>query len=264
MSNQAKTKKRFPRWTGRRPTLIKVGLALALAVAVIAAASVFAAPGKKHQPQQSRKAAQSNKPAQKPKQQSPQAKKQQAKLQQARQKQQQKRARRSGQNPTASTSRSRCAPTGVKYQNQRNYDRAEFRKRQFGSPGNNLVTMHFMGEEVRVNERVAPCLQAVENELRAHGSRYNVYRIDSYAPLSAKNSATRYHAYGAAIDINPPENPQCTMDGKALVDLQHRCDDRKPYALPNWWIPVFEKYGFWWGGKYQHSTKDYMHFEFHR
>ncbi len=152
-----------------------------------------------------------------------------------------------------------CSPKGVEYRNQVKYDTTDARKRQFGKAGENLVGMYFMGERVTVHERVAPCLQAVENELRAHGNKYDVYRVDSYAPIGGHNKPWQYHGYGAALDINPPENPQCPG-----VDLQNRCGDKKPYKLPDWWVKIFQKYGFWWGGYYQHSAKDYMHFEFHR
>lgn len=152
-----------------------------------------------------------------------------------------------------------CAPSGVKYRNEVKYDTTEMRRKQFGMPGENLVSMYFMGERVDVNKRVAPCLQAIENELRAHGNRYEVNYVSSYAPVSSGNRSWQYHPYGAAIDINPQTNPQCPG-----VDVHNRCDNRKPYTIPDWWIPIFQKYGFWWGGYYQHSAKDYMHFEFHR
>jgi len=67
-----------------------------------------------------------------------------------------------------------------------------------------------------------------------------------YAPRTVARSATAppsQHAYGAAIDINAPENPYGstpTMDPKI--------------------VRIFQRWGFMWGGDF--LTPDGMHFEY--
>ncbi len=77
------------------------------------------------------------------------------------------------------------------------------------------------------------------------GSELHVYS-GCYAARTVARSPTAppsQHAYGAAIDINAPENPygaQPTMDPRI--------------------VRIFQKWGFLWGGRF--LTPDGMHFEY--
>jgi hypothetical protein len=77
------------------------------------------------------------------------------------------------------------------------------------------------------------------------GSELHVYS-GCYAARTVARSPTAppsQHAYGAAIDINAPENPygaQPTMDPRI--------------------VHIFQKWGFLWGGGF--LTPDGMHFEY--
>ena len=51
------------------------------------------------------------------------------------------------------------------------------------------------------------------------------------------------HAYGIAIDINPAKNPM----GKKGV-------------MPEWFVAIFKKWGFTWGGTWK--RRDDMHFQY--
>lgn len=55
------------------------------------------------------------------------------------------------------------------------------------------------------------------------------------------------HSWGLAVDINSRENPQ-----------------RRPLTtnLPPAVVALWKRYGFRWGGDYQHATPDAMHFEY--
>lgn len=153
-----------------------------------------------------------------------------------------------------------CGSQGVQYKNNSKFDTPEHRRKQFGKSGRNLVSTKFMGQKVVVNKRVVKCLNKVEKELRASNAHYDVRTVGSYRPLNNTNSLPwQYHGYGAALDINAAQNPQCPG-----YDPNNRCNNRPPFTMPDYWVKTFEKYGFWWGGKYEHSAPDYMHFEFHR
>ncbi len=70
------------------------------------------------------------------------------------------------------------------------------------------------------------------------------------------------HAYGLAVDLNPSENPYvgCGMshDPKTLAYVD-RSRTRKGMVTPAV-VAAFRSVGWGWGGSWQGSTKDYMHF----
>jgi hypothetical protein len=150
-----------------------------------------------------------------------------------------------------------CETNGPAYGQPRN--RPADREAVFGKPNDpaKLVSMTFFGQQVRVHEKVAPCLAAVERDLRDQQTPYVVRAVSSYR----EDRPYWFHAYGAAIDINPSQNPQCLPNGGGL-DPQGRCDSPMPYDIPREWIETFERYGFFWGGDFRRSA-DYMHFEWH-
>ena len=70
------------------------------------------------------------------------------------------------------------------------------------------------------------------------------------------------HAYGLAVDLNPSENPYvgCGMshDPKRLAYVD-RSRIRRGMVTPAV-VAAFRSIGWEWGGSWQGSTKDYMHF----
>jgi len=117
----------------------------------------------------------------------------------------------------------------------------------------NLVSVDFMGKSVKVHKRIAPCLQAVVNDLKKAGSTYKVKVIGGYrnggGAGKISNDADGYHFYGIAIDINPDQNGY--YEGPAS----------HPYDMPKQYVDIFHGHGFSWGGNWR-TIKDYMHFEF--
>jgi hypothetical protein len=76
------------------------------------------------------------------------------------------------------------------------------------------------------------------------------------------------HSYGAAIDINPVQNPfiiiekdVVTVFPKQSVEFLNRNNQRKGMVEPI--VPIFEKYGFEWGG-FWNTPIDYHHFQIPR
>jgi hypothetical protein len=132
----------------------------------------------------------------------------------------------------------------------------------FGDPGtaadhsameNKQVTVNFLGNPVKVNPVVAPCLQAVAKQIQQSGSTYKIrsmgcYRFDSDNGTS-NIGLKSYHTYGAACDINSDTNP--FVESGAVTD----------HDMPDEYVQAFHDHGFTWGGAW-HQPKDYMHFEF--
>jgi len=129
-----------------------------------------------------------------------------------------------------------------------------------------LKTVTLLDRPVRVHAKVAVCLEAVERERKAKGIVYAINTgdplggIGGYRPRDSQLGDASYHAYGAAIDLNPSQNPYCSLRG--AVDPQKLCDSPQPYTVPRELVEVFRHHGFTWGGNWR-VAKDYMHFEWH-
>jgi D-alanyl-D-alanine carboxypeptidase len=100
---------------------------------------------------------------------------------------------------------------------------------------------------VTCNRAFFPALVGALDDVRAAGLSGEIHTYSGcYAARTVARSSTAppsQHAYGAAIDINAPENPYGstpTMDPKI--------------------VRIFERWGFLWGGDF--LTPDGMHFEY--
>ncbi len=117
----------------------------------------------------------------------------------------------------------------------------------------NLATVDFLGKPVMVHKRIAPCLQAVVNDITKANISYTIKVIGGYrnggGAGQIDNPKDGYHYYGVAIDINPDQN------GYYEGGASH------PYDMPKQFVDIFHAHGFSWGGNWR-SIKDYMHFEF--
>ena len=116
----------------------------------------------------------------------------------------------------------------------------------------NITSTTFMGKSLKVNKKIVGCLKAVEDEIKASGSTYAIKEIGGFRSERGTGQVATdagYHWYGAAIDINPKENPY--GDGSQPL----------PHDMPQAYIDAFHHHGFSWGGNWP-RPKDYMHFEF--
>jgi hypothetical protein len=100
---------------------------------------------------------------------------------------------------------------------------------------------------VTCNRAFFPALVGALKDVQAAGLGGEIHTYSGcYAARTVARSSTAppsQHAYGAAIDINAPENPYGatpTMDPRI--------------------VKIFQRWGFLWGGKY--LTPDGMHFEY--
>jgi hypothetical protein len=113
-----------------------------------------------------------------------------------------------------------------------------------------IVNATFGRHTVRVHELARDSLQAVAGELQQAGLLDSVSVIMGYSPRRTRTTAggntptLSAHAYGAAVDVNPAQNPQGTLGTEAQAEL----------------APYFERHGWFWG---RHFTEpDPHHFAF--
>jgi hypothetical protein len=108
-------------------------------------------------------------------------------------------------------------------------------------------TVPIFSEPVTCNAKLFPALIGALRDVQAAGLAGEIHTYSGcYAARTVARSPTAppsYHSYGAAIDINAPENPfgsAPTMDARI--------------------VRIFERWGFIWGGRF--LIPDGMHFEY--
>ncbi len=156
--------------------------------------------------------------------------------------------------------------------------------------GLRLLTLNYWGfdgvahrGELVVNARYAVALGGVFRSL--YGRRFPIARmqlVDEYGGNDDRSTAANntsafncrppygsargwsQHAYGAAVDLNPVQNPYVYADGHVL-DPNARPYVARSTARPGMILPrdrtvaAFAAIGWRWGG-YWNSAKDYQHF----
>jgi hypothetical protein len=130
------------------------------------------------------------------------------------------------------------------------------------------IATEFFGHAVRLNRRIVPALQCVEERI----SRRCTDPKDSYTPKAIGGLRTSNtirggeisnHLFGIAIDIDPYKNPCCHCVGEWKRDPKCASAAKTPFeraALTRCWVDAFEHYGFYWLGR--DTLEDTMHFEF--
>ncbi len=134
------------------------------------------------------------------------------------------------------------------------------------SPGHYAKVTSFFGKRVRLNERIHPALQCVEEQIKQVCSEPH-YQPRRLSGLRTKNTYHTHeisnHCYGIAIDVDPTENTCCGCVGRWA---EHRLCKRPVksiydrMAMPECWVHTFERFGFHWLGR--DKLQDTMHFEF--
>lgn len=124
----------------------------------------------------------------------------------------------------------------------------------------------FFGLPLQVHQRIVPALRCVEADLRKSCRRvpYQPKAVGGYRDYNSyRHGEVTNHLFGIAIDIDPidnpccrcvqpwPDNPRCQKPARSVYDRM---------AMPECWVKVFERYGFYWLGHDQ--LQDTMHFEF--
>jgi hypothetical protein len=135
-----------------------------------------------------------------------------------------------------------------------------------------IVTVELMGFEVRVHERIAEPLKAVNADLERliatdPGAKRFAAGLNGLAGYNWREIAgTRsrsYHSYGIAVDLEPK-----SFGGRHTYWRWALPHTEEFYSIPyeqRWMVPqqiveIFERHGFVWGGKWLFF--DTMHFEY--
>lgn len=106
-------------------------------------------------------------------------------------------------------------------------------------------TLISQGHSTVVSQRYAPLFQGFLNALTRKG--YKINSLGGYANRNIAGTSTRsLHSYGLAIDINPSANP---------VSYGHNVTN-----LPRGIGKLAAQYGLVWGGNWNGSKRDPMHF----
>lgn len=113
-----------------------------------------------------------------------------------------------------------------------------------------MVTVSAAGVKVRVRREIAALVETLLLVTEKMGYDIKPKQTWGFANRAIRNTQTpSNHSWGLAIDINSLENPQATT-------LQTN--------LPPSVVHAWETCGFYWGGRYQRSKPDAMHFEYVR
>lgn len=111
-----------------------------------------------------------------------------------------------------------------------------------------IKTYVMAGRSVQLNSSVAPRFVNLVGALQKKG--YKIYSLGGYANRNIAGTSRRsLHSYGLALDINPSSNP-VTYGGRGAVKTN----------LPPGVAALAAKYGLAWGGNWNGSKQDPMHF----
>lgn len=103
----------------------------------------------------------------------------------------------------------------------------------------------FQGHTVQVNRQVADNFRGFLRALKRRG--YKIHSIGGYADRNIAGTSTpSLHSYGFAIDINPSANPVTY--------------GRRKTNMPRGVGRMARRFGLEWGGNWNGSKKDTMHF----
>ncbi len=112
-----------------------------------------------------------------------------------------------------------------------------------------------------VNASLAPIYEEIFEEIFNGSEQFPIYDVGCY------NWRTGEHSQGTAVDINPEENMEATINSDGSLTPTcgtHWSPGIDPYSIPEGGdvYNAFTRHGFIWGGNAWHSKRDYMHFSY--
>lgn len=133
------------------------------------------------------------------------------------------------------------------------------------TPSDNAVRARFMGLPIRVNAKIVPALQCVEEQIRTEcGATYTPGRLSGLRTSNTyHNGEVSNHVYGIAVDVDPTLNTCCmcvAQWGDHPLCQREVSSIYERMEMPSCWVHVFERFGFYWLGR--DALQDTMHFEF--
>lgn len=118
-----------------------------------------------------------------------------------------------------------------------------------GAAGNLvIVSADRSGVRVSVHKRIARLVDMLMDETERRGYLMKSGQTGAYNCRAIAGTKTpSNHSWGLAVDVNWQDNPFTT--------------NLKANHIPAWMPPLWNRYGFAWGGNYS-GKRDFMHFEF--
>ncbi len=112
-----------------------------------------------------------------------------------------------------------------------------------------------------VNENLASIYKQIFDEIYNGSERFPIYDVGCYSWRTGE------HSQGTAVDINPEENMEATINSDGSLTPTcgtHWSPGIDPYSIPEGGdvYNAFIRHGFTWGGNAWHSKRDYMHFSY--
>ena len=113
-------------------------------------------------------------------------------------------------------------------------------------------------EKIQVLDVLADEVKEIFHEIHKGKEKFPIKRLIGY---SWRGNLKSLHSTGRAIDLNPEENPQVSINGEVLVGKVWE-PNINPYSIkPDGdVVRAFTKKGWVWGANFR--TRDYMHFGF--
>lgn len=113
-------------------------------------------------------------------------------------------------------------------------------------------------ERFQILDVLANDVKEIFHEIHKGKEKFPIKNLIGY---SWRGSFKSLHSTGRAMDLNPEENPQVNINGKAIVGKSWQ-PGSNPYSIkPDGdVVRAFTKRGWIWGANFR--TRDYMHFGF--
>lgn len=114
---------------------------------------------------------------------------------------------------------------------------------------------------LQVNASLAAIYKAIFEEIYNGSEKFPINDVGCYSWRTGE------HSQGTAVDINPNENMEATINADGSLTPTcgtHWTPYTDPFSIPEGGdvYNAFTKYGFAWGGNAWHSKRDYMHFSY--
>lgn len=119
-------------------------------------------------------------------------------------------------------------------------------------------------KSLQVNQFLAEDVKNIFREIFEDPSRFPIKSVGGYCWRTTAFGSVSQHSYGTCIDINPDENYYCySADGTAITGT-HWTPYEDVYSITpdGAVVAAFAKYGWIWGGSWDGTVKDYMHFSY--
>ena len=114
---------------------------------------------------------------------------------------------------------------------------------------------------LQVNASLSAIYKAIFEEIYNGDEKFPINDVGCYSWRTGE------HSQGTAVDINPNENMEATINADGSLTPTcgtHWTPGTDPFSIPEGGdvYNAFTKYGFAWGGNAWHSKRDYMHFSY--